>query len=621
MAQGMRRQTIYNQERHKDTIMDKSICRQRVDQLRREMKKEGIDVYMILTDDFHASEYVGDYFKCREYISGFDGSAGVLAVTGEEACLWTDGRYFLQAEDQLADTGIELMKMGEPGVPTIDAWLEKVLEKGGCLGYDGRTVSSARAHELSGLLSGQGVTFREDLDLVGRIWADRPGLPEKEIWLLETVYTGMERREKLDMVRKNLKKERADFQVIASLDDIGWLFNIRGGDIDFNPVPLAFAMIGKEEAYLYAAPAAAGPSVRAALEKDGVTVRPYLQIFEDLKGLSKVRVIMDLPSCSSALAGSLPSSCTLLNRPNCTTAAKARKNPAEMDNIRRAHIRDGVAVTRLLFWLDQPEQKQAISEGRLTELDVSEKLLSLRRQQPGFVEESFGAIIAAGPHGAIIHYEPTGETSIPVQENTFLLMDTGGHYLQGTTDITRTVVIGRAGQDMKKHYTAVLRGHLDLASAVFRSGTCGLQLDLLARAPLWEIGLDFNHGTGHGVGYLMNVHEGPQRIANRGNMVPFEEGMLTSDEPGIYLTGKYGIRIENLMLCTRAFETETGRFLNFETVTMVPYDRRAIDPSRLTEKEIVILNSYHEKVYRLLSPFLTFEECSWLRAATQPLQR
>lgn len=601
--------------------MDKSIYRQRVEALRKEMIREGIDVYMILTDDFHASEYVGDYFKCREYVSGFDGSAGVLAVTGQEACLWTDGRYFLQAADQLEDTGIELMKMGEKGVPTVDTWLKKVLEKGGCLGYDGRTVSSSRAGELKKLLSVSGVSFREDTDLVGRIWKDRPGLPEKEIWLLDAAFTGMERRDKLDMVREDLKKERADWQVIASLDDIGWLFNIRGGDIDFNPVPLAFAMIGKEETILYAAPSAVSPAVRAALEKDGVVIRPYLQIFGDLKGMSGVRVIMDLPSCSAALSKALPSDCTLLDRPCCTTAAKARKNPVEMENIRNAHIRDGVAVTKLLFWLDQPEQKKLISEGKLTELDVSGKLLSLRRQQPDFVEQSFGSIIAAGSHGAIIHYEPTEETNIPVQEDTFLLMDTGGHYLQGTTDITRTVVIGSASQDMKKHYTAVLRGHLDLASAVFRSGTGGLQLDLLARAPLWEIGLDFNHGTGHGVGYLMNVHEGPQRIANRGNMVPFEEGMLTSDEPGVYLTGRYGIRIENLMLCTRAFDTETGRFLNFETVTMVPYDRRAIDPSRLTEKEIVILNSYHEKVYRLLSPFLTFEECSWLRAATQPLQR
>lgn len=601
--------------------MEKSIYRQRVEALRQQMKAEGIDAWMILTDDFHASEYVGDYFKCREYVSGFDGSAGTLAVTEKEACLWTDGRYFLQAADQLEDTGIELMKMGEPGVPTIDMWLKTVLANGGCLGYDGRTVSSSRAEALRELLAGSGATFREDLDLVGRIWKDRPGLPEKEIWLLDSAYSGMERREKLDMVRENMKKEGADWQVIASLDDIGWLFNIRGGDIDFNPVPLAFAMIGKEETILYAAPSAAGPVVRAALEKDGAVIRPYLQIFEDLKALSGVRVIMDLPTCSAALAKSLPSSCTLLDRPSCTTAAKARKNPVEMENERKAHIRDGVAVTKLLFWLDQPEQKELISRGKLTELDVSEKLLSLRRQQPDFVEQSFAPIIAAGPHGAIIHYEPTEETNIPVQENTFLLMDTGGHYLQGTTDITRTVVIGSACQDMKKHYTAVLRGHLDLASAVFRSGTGGLQLDLLARAPLWEIGLDFNHGTGHGVGYLMNVHEGPQRIANRGNMVPFEEGMLTSDEPGIYLTGRYGIRIENLMLCTRAFETETGSFLHFETVTMVPYDRRAIDSSRLTEKEIVVLNSYHEKVYRLLSPFLTFEECSWLREATRPLQR
>ena len=583
------------------------------------MKQHGIDACMILTDDFHASEYVGDHFKCREYISGFDGSAGTLVVTEDEAFLWTDGRYFLQAADQLKDTGIGLMKMGESGVPTVDIWLKNKLEKGQCLGYDGRTVGSARADALKNELGRDRIRFAEDVDLAGSIWKDRPPLPERNIWLLDTVYTGQERRAKLDQVRKNLEKEKADWQILASLDDIGWLFNIRGSDIDYNPVPLAYALIGKEETILYAALRAAGEEVRKALEADGVSLRPYLQIYEDLKKLEKSRVVLDRTTCNVALLASLPECCTLLDRPNCTTAAKARKNPAEMENIRRAHIKDGTAVTKLLCWLDRPEQKEMIRKGLLTELDVSERLLAFRREQADFVEQSFASIIAAGPHGAIVHYEPSRETSIPVREDSFLLMDSGGHYLQGTTDITRTAVIGTVTEEMKKHYTAVLRGHLNLAAAVFPYGTGGVQLDLLARAPLWELGLDYNHGTGHGVGYLMNVHEGPQRIANRGTNVPLEEGMLTSDEPGLYLTDRYGIRIENLMLCLEAFRNETGRFMKFETVTMVPYDRRAIDPSLMTEKERALLNAYHEKVYRQISPFLTFEECSWLREFTRPV--
>ncbi len=599
--------------------MDKTIYRDRVKALREEMQRHGIDACLILTDDFHASEYVGDYFKCREYISGFDGSAGTLAVTAQEACLWTDGRYFLQAADQLQDTGICLMKMGEPGVPTVDLWLKNKLENGQCLGYDGRTVGSARARALKQTLGRERIRFREDVDLAGMIWKDRPALPERPIWLLDAAYTGQERSAKLDLVRENLKKEGADWQVLASLDDIGWLFNIRGGDIDYNPVPLAYALIGTDSAILYAAPSAAGDQVRQALEADGVQLRPYLQIYEDLKTLEGQRVVLDRETCNVALLSSLPESAAILERPNCTTAAKACKNPVEMENERKAHIKDGVAVTKLLYWLDQEEQRDRIRKGLLTELDVSEKLLSFRKEQADFIEQSFAPIIAAGPHGAIVHYEPTPETNIPVKDNSFLLMDSGGHYLQGTTDITRTAVIGTVTEEMKKHYTAVLRGHLNLAGAVFRYGTGGLQLDYLARAPLWELGLDFNHGTGHGVGYLMNVHEGPQRISNKANMVPMEEGMLTSDEPGLYLTDRYGIRIENLMLCREAFRTEMGRFMKFEMVTLVPYDRRAIDPSLMTLEEKALLNDYHEKVYRQISPFLTFEECSWLRECTKPL--
>ena len=594
--------------------------RQRIETLRSLMKESGIHAYLIVSSDFHASEYVGDYFKCRAYMSGFTGSAGTLAVTMEEAALWTDGRYFLQAADQLADTGILLQKMGEPGVPTFTEWIASRLELGQTLGYDGRTIEGRLADILHKALDPQYIRFMETEDLVGRIWTDRPAFPAAPIWILEEKYTGRSRKDKLDGLRRHMADCRADRMLIAGLDDIAWLFNIRGGDIAFNPVPMAYALIGFDKAGLYVSEEAVTADVRKELAEDGVEIRPYFAIYEDLRELPEYSsLLLDRSSGNVALLAAVPAGVGVIHKSSWTTLQKAVKNPVEAANIRRAHIRDGAAVTKLLYWLDQIQDTGDYKEGRITELDVAARLLQLRRQQDGFLDQSFAPIIAAGSHGAIVHYDPDEDSNIPLVHNSFLLMDTGGQYLQGTTDITRTAVLGTVTDEMKEHYTAVLRGNLNLAGAVFHKGCSGIKLDTLARLPLWEMGLDFNHGTGHGVGYLLNVHEGPHRIAMAGSSVPFEPGMVTSDEPGLYLAGRYGIRLENLMLCVPAFTTDQGEFYRFETLTMVPFDRRAILADRLSGKEKKLLNAYHAAVFKNISPYLTLEECVWLKEMTAPV--
>lgn len=526
--------------------------RERIAALRQKMKENGVDAYLVLTDDFHASEYVDGYFKCRAWLSGFRGSAGSLVITAEEAGLWTDGRYFLAAEQQLRGTGIELRKMGEPGVPTIPEYLAETLQDGQCLGYDGRTVSVGYARRLKTALRGRTVSIREQLDLVGEIWKDRPSFPAHPIWELDAAYAGETRADKLCRLRESMKEAGADWHLIASLDDVAWLMNLRGDDVAFSPVFMSYALIGPSHVILYAAPEAIPADIHARLQADGVTVRPYLQVYEDLGQLpSGSKLLLSSAKTNVALLASVAEDVSIIDRPNPSTLFKAVKNPVEMENERLAHVQDGVAVTRIIAWIRAREQDGSFERGEITELDVSRQLLSFRQERPDFVEQSFSPIIASGEHGAIVHYEATEESNIPVRFNSFLLMDTGGHYLQGTTDITRTVAVGELSVEQKRHYTAVLRGHLNLADAVFKAGCSGVNLDVIARRPLWELGLDYNHGTGHGVGYLLNVHEGPQgvRLKDLNGGTPFEEGMLTSDEPGLYLAGRYGIRIENLMLC------------------------------------------------------------------------
>lgn len=593
--------------------MQENIYHRRLEALRRLMRARGIDAYLVLTDDYHASEYVGDYFKSRAYLSGFTGSAGTLVVTAAEAGLWTDGRYFLQAAEQLQGSGIALRKMGED--MTIPAYLKTVLSSGQCLGYDGRTVRAGYAAQLKNALQQQDIRFDETTDLVSELWTDRPPFPAAPVWALPTVYTGKSRGEKLAELRRAMADAGADCHLLAALDDIAWLFNLRGGDVPYNPVFMAYALLTPQETVLYAAPAAFSADLTAALGKDGITLRPYGQIYTDLAALPHgSRVLLDENAVNVALCRALPQDVKRVPGINPTTLCKARKTPAEQENMRLAHIYDGVALTKLLCWL----HAQPLS---VTELAIADKLESLRAACPDYLGQSFAPIIAAGAHGAIVHYEATAASNTPLVNNSFLLMDTGAQYWQGTTDVTRTVAIGTLSDEQKTHYTAVLRGHLALAAAHFKHGCTGVNLDCLARAPLWELGLDYNHGTGHGVGYLLNVHEGPQgiRLRDQNGGAVLEEGMILSNEPGVYFENRYGIRLENLLLCRKAEKTDHGQFMAFDTLTMVPFDRRAIDPAQMSKQELTLLNRYHAAVYQAISPHLTAEERIWLCEATQPL--
>lgn len=591
----------------------------RIAALRSLMSKKGIDAYLVMTDDFHGSEYVGDYFKCRKYITGFTGSAGYAVIMQDMAGLWTDGRYFIQAASQLEGSGITLFKAGQPDVPTLNEFLADKLTDGMTLGFDGRTVSAADADALQSLLGSKNVRLASEEDLVGEIWEDRPELSCEPVMELDIRWTGRSRAEKCAQIREEMKKNGADVFVLTSLDDIAWLLNIRGNDIHCCPVVLAYLVMTEEEICLFANETAFSEEIRSNLSKDGVALLPYHEIYTYMQNIQKdKRILLSKRKTNSRLVSCIPSDAVILDVDNLTFLPKAVKNPIEAANERIAHIKDGVAVTKFIYWL-----KKNVGKERITELSAAEKLLSLRQAQENFIEESFDPIIAYGAHGAIVHYSATTETDAVLQPKGMVLADTGGHYLEGTTDITRTIVLGEVTDKEKKYFTAVLRGNLNLAAAKFKYGCTGLNLDYIARSPLWEMGEDYNHGTGHGVGYLLNVHEGPNGF--RWKDIPsspqpvFEEGMITSDEPGYYLENEFGIRLENLILCKKAEKTEFGQFMCFETLTMVPFDLEAVEPKLMSVRERELLNAYHRQVWKNISPYLDEDERIWLKEATREI--
>lgn len=593
--------------------------KQKLNALRILMKEKKIDAYLVPTDDFHGSEYVGDYFKCRKYITGFTGSAGTAIITQDMAGLWTDGRYFIQAADQLRDTTIELFKSGEPGVPTVHQFLNDKLEEGMCLGFDGRTVSAREAEELQELLQEKHITFSVNDDLIGEIWEDRPVLSCEPVMELDIRWTGKSRADKIAEIREQMKAKEADTFILTSLDDIAWLLNIRGNDIHCCPVVLSYLVMMENELRLYANAAAFSEEIRSNLEADGVKIYPYDDVYSYVQTISSdKKVLLSRANVNSRLVSNIPSEVTILDEPNLTLLPKAVKNETEMENERIAHIKDGIAVTKFIYWL-----KKNVTRTTITELSTAEKLYQFRSEQEHFLGESFDPIIAYGTHAAIVHYSATEATDIPLEARGMVLADTGGHYLEGTTDITRTIVLGPVTAKEKKFFTAVLRGNLNLAAAKFKYGCTGLNLDYLARGPLWELGEDYNHGTGHGVGYLLNVHEGPNSFRWKnlpGNPAPvLEEGMITSDEPGYYLENEFGIRHENLVLCKKAEKTSFGQFMCFEPLTMVPFDLEGINPEEMTERERKLLNDYHQKVYTTISPYLDEEEKEWLKQATREI--
>ena len=591
---------------------------ERITALRERMKEKKIDAYLVPTDDFHASEYVGEYFKCRKYITGFTGSAGTAVIMQDMAGLWTDGRYFIQAAAQLEGTGVDLFKMGEPGVPTIHQFLEEKLGEGMCLGFDGRTISAKEASELSEALGKKGASLSVDYDLIGEVWEDRPALSCEPVMELDVKWAGESRADKCAKIRKAMEEKGADAFVLTSLDDIAWLLNIRGGDVHCCPVVLSYLVMTQKEIKLFANEKAFPAEVLDALAKDGVTLLPYDSIYEYVKTFAKdMKVLLCKQKANSRLVSNIPAEVEILDEENLTLLPKAIKNPVEVENERIAHIRDGVALTKFIYWL-----KKNVGKIPMTELSAEEKLYSFRAQQENFIDNSFDPIISYGVHAAINHYSATPETDIPIEPRSFLLADTGGNYYEGTTDTTRTIVMGPVTDEQKKFFTAVLRGMLNLGNAKFRYGCTGVNLDYLARGPLWELGQDFNHGTGHGVGYLLNVHEGPNSFRWKvvpGNNAVLEEGMITSDEPGYYVEDGYGIRHENMIVCKKAEKTQFGQFMCFEFLTMVPFDLDAVVPEQMTAHERELLNNYHAQVYEKISPYLDEDEKAWLKEATRAI--
>lgn len=596
-----------------------NINQERIAALQQEMAAAGMDMYLVPTADFHQSEYVGDYFKARAWLSGFTGSAGTLLVTKNGAYLWADGRYFIQAAKQLEGTGVTLMKMGEEGVPTVKEYLEANLPKNGCLGCDGRTINVAEGKCYEEMVQKKNGTLKCQEDLVGKIWTDRPEMSKEPVYILDAEYAGKTREEKIADVRKAMKEAGANVHVISSLDDIVWLLNIRGNDIVYNPVVLSYVMLTVDKVHFYVQEEAVSAEIKAELEKAGVELHPYFWIYDAVKALHADDKLMLEDICTNyALYNNVPENVEVVFQSNPAAIMKGNKNPAEMENIRIAHIKDARAMCRFIYWL-----KSNVGNGDVTELSAAKKSLEFRKEDPDCLDLSFETICAYGPNAAMCHYAPTETEFAKVEPKGFFLIDSGAQYWQGTTDITRTIAVGELTQEQKEHFTLVLQGHIRLAMAKFQYGCSGANLDVLARGPLWERGLDFNHGTGHGVGYLLNVHEGPQNMnwrmaanGRRGNTTPLEEGMLTSDEPGLYLEGKYGIRTENLILCRKAEKNAYGQFMEFENVTWVPYEREAILPEMLTKAELTWLNNYHKKVYEIVAPMLGEAERAWLEEVT-----
>ncbi len=594
------------------------VIRGRIDALRSEMADRGIDMYLIGSSDFHGSEYVDGYFQCREWISGFTGSAGTLVVSPDYAGLWTDGRYFLQASQQLSGTGIELVKMGNEGVPLVEDYIVDHLGPGQCLGFDGRTIGARMGQGLARRLAEKGASVEGRYDLVGDIWTDRPPLSQEPAWLLDVAYAGKSREEKIALIRSEMVRKNADWLVITSLDDIGWLLNIRGNDVEDNPVLLSYLMMSLDCVRLYANPGAFSVDDLMTLDKAGIELYAYNDIYDDVAALTGgVTIWYDGSALNYSIVERIPKNAKVIDEMNPTRIPKAKKNPTELEWMRKAHIKDGVALTKFMYWL-----KTHVGKEPMTEMSASDKLEEFRKAQGGYLMPSFDPISGYGPDGAIIHYSATKETNADIEAKGLLLMDTGAQYTDGTTDMTRTYALGELTDEEKEMYTLVLKGHLALSDAKFLYGCKGSNLDYLAREPLWRKNMDYNHGTGHGIGFLLNVHEGPNSfrwkwMPNRPDDTVLEEGMITSNEPGVYLEGKFGVRIENLIVCRKGEKNEYGQFMYFETLTLTPYDLDAIDVSMLTEHEKELINDYHRRVREVIGPELDDDERAWLEYATR----
>ena len=585
----------------------------RIALLRQAMKQLGISACIIPGTDPHASEYIAEYWKERVWISGFDGSAGTVVVTLNSAGLWTDSRYFLHAAEQLEGTGIELMKQGLPETLEILPWLATQLTAGEKVGVNAQMFS------VNGYASIKTELKMSDMELVSidmldQIWTDRPSLPLKPFFVFDTQYAGKSTAEKLTLVRGEMKKNHAEVYVISALDDIAWFFNIRGKDVDYNPVVIAYALVENEKATLFIALEKLTSETSAYLQNQGIEIKPYLEIYKYLKKLSPSKtVLVDGGKLNQALFESIPIGCAIRNILSPIFVLKSIKNEVEMTGIRKAMQKDGVALTRFFIWLEEN-----LKTDNLSEISISDKLREFRSEQENFMGESFGTIAGYAAHGAIVHYSATPESAAKLKPENIFLIDSGGQYLDGTTDITRTIALGTPTFQQKVDNTNVLKGHIALAMALFPAGTRGSQLDILARKALWDEGLNYGHGTGHGVGHFLCVHEGPQSIRMDENPTVLQPGMIISNEPGMYRTNEYGIRIENLVHVIPAQKTEFGQFLRFETLTLFPFDKLLIDFEIMNQTEIDWINNYHQLVYDSIAPKLKENERDWLSKKCHP---
>lgn len=592
--------------------------KERIAKLRELMKENGIDAYVVPTSDFHQSEYVGEHFKARKFITGFTGSAGTAVITLDEARLWTDGRYFTQAAKQLEGSGVELMRMAEPGVPTINEYLKSTLVEGNCLGFDGRVVAMGEGQGYEEITKANKATIKYEVDLIDEIWENRPELSKKPAFKLGEEYAGESAASKIERIREYMKECGATYHTIATIDDICWVLNMRGDDIDFFPLVLSYMVVKMDGVDLYIDETKLNDELKAEFAEIGVAVHPYNDVYADTKKIpAGETILIDPARLNYAIYSNIPEGVAKVEERNPEVLFKAMKNPKEIENMRIAQIKDSVAHVKFMKWV-----KENVETMEITEMSASEKLDELREEMGNFIRPSFEPISAYADHAAMMHYCSKPETDVRLREGSVYLTDTGAGFWEGTTDITRTFVLGEVSDTIKEHFTLVAMCNLRLANSVFLEGCVGMNLDILARKALWERGLDYKCGTGHGVGYLLNIHEAPTSLRWRyraGDTHKFEEGMILTDEPGVYIEGSHGIRLENELLVCMGEQNEYGQFMYFEPITYIPFDLDGIVPEVMNSDDIKYLNEYHKLVFEKVSPYLNEEETEWLRKYTREI--
>jgi Xaa-Pro aminopeptidase len=591
------------------------VIAERISGLRELMKIHQIEAYLITGTDPHLSEYIPERWETRKWISGFTGSYGKVLVTLNDVLLWTDTRYFLQAAEELKGTGIMLMKDRVPEAVSLEEWVLKNLKRGNKIAFDGSTISAAEATQLTSKLAANGIYFSIDQDLVDQVWLDRPIQSESPAYEYPLDFAGKSRTEKFDLVRKVLKSKDLDSTIISLLDDLAWVFNLRGNEIEYTPLVSAYGYLDQENVWLFINPGRLEPAFRNVLEEEGIIIKPYEDYYSFIKRITNKRIQIDPLRTNFKVSKSLSDHNKIDSSVAVVTKLKAVKDHSEIENIRNAHVKDGTAMVYSLFWLNQ-----VIGKENITEVSVGKMLNEFRKQQPLFKGDSFQPIVGFGAHGAIVHYHATDQTNVSISPDNLLLIDSGGQYLDGTTDITRTISLGTPATKQCEDFTSCLKAHIALATVHFPVGTKGYSLDSITRKPLWDRGINYGHGTGHGIGYFLSVHEGPMSIRAEFNNESISEGHLLSNEPGIYREGEYGLRIENVLFCKKTDSTEFGDFLCFETVSLCPIDRHLIVIEMLSAMEVNWLNQYHDTVFLKLSPHIPARDVlEWLKIQCEPM--